>query len=208
MTDRCRRSQQRRNTAIIRRTLPAAKRRRVALAALVGNALMVATACAAPHLVQKPAGRDPRHPPPQFPDIDAYSAADLTVYQHRGTHPGNSGWLFKTPNDLTCAVSMLDDIGATCWGAAVGPPPSSEVNASSEHPGRYSAADPNWNPPASLLPIGTKLDNTNGVACAVISHDAVACRAAPNRGIDMKQPQNSHYGVHGFVIRPEGNWTF
>ncbi|BBZ15014.1 hypothetical protein [Mycobacterium branderi] len=154
------------------------------------------------------ADANPRQPPPQFPNIDAYPAVNLSAYEHRGTHPGNSGWFFKAPNGITCAVSMLDDIGATCWGAAVGPPPQSEVNASSLQPGKYSASDPDWNPDATLLSVGTRLDNTNGVACAVISDDSIACRVAPNKGIDLSRPENSRYGVHGFVIQPAGNWTF
>ncbi|MCV6976366.1 hypothetical protein [Mycobacterium bourgelatii] len=154
------------------------------------------------------AGADPLQPPPQFPDIDAYPAVNLNDYAHFGSHPSGSGWLFKTPNGVTCAVSLLDDIGATCWGDAVGPPTQSEVNATSMHAGRYSPRDPNWNPDATVLPVGTKLDNGNGIACAVTAPDSVACRTGPNRGIDTSNPQNSRYGVHGFVLQPGGNWTF
>jgi hypothetical protein len=53
------------------------------------------------------------------------------------------------------------------------------------------------------------MDNTNGVACAVLSPDSLACRFRPVNGIDMTDPKNrGHYGVHGFVIKPGGNWTF
>jgi hypothetical protein len=169
----------------------------------------VATTGAALAIAQLPtAGADPRQPPPQFPDINAYPAVNLADYQHFGGHPSSSGWLFKAPNGVTCSVGLIDEMGATCWGAAVGSPPKSELNASSLHAGRYQAADPDWNPEAALLPVGTRLDSTNGVGCALLSHDSLACRAAPNKGIDVNNPENSRYGVHGFVLQPSGNWTF
>lgn len=106
-------------------------------------------------------------------------------------------------------VSMITESGVTCSGAAVGAPPSSTVSASTVSPGHYHNEELTYDN-AKLLPAGRRLDAGNGVACAALTSDSLACRAGPNEGMTTQPPGPRHvqYGVHGFVIQRNGNWTF
>lgn len=142
----------------------------------------------------------------EFPDIDSYPAVNLSDYARIGTHPSSSAYLFKTPGDVVCVVGMITEMGVQCSGVQVGPAPKSTIAASTLAAAEYSDQAPALERDAKLLPVGTKLDAGNGVVCAVIADDSLACRAGPNA--EMKPDDPVHHGVHGFVMQPSGNWTF
>jgi hypothetical protein len=66
----------------------------------------MASAGAAFALAQMPtAFADPLQPPPQFPDIDTYPAADLSGYLRVGDRAVSTAWLFTSPNGCRCRAS-------------------------------------------------------------------------------------------------------
>jgi hypothetical protein len=142
----------------------------------------------------------------EFPDIDSFPAVNLANYAQIGTHPSTSVYRFTTPAGVQCVVSMITEMGVQCWGAPVGAAPQSAITASTLTAAAYSEQVPILDGAAKLLPIESKLDAGNGVVCAVITDDTVACRAGPNAAMASDDP--AHHGVHGFVIQPSGNWTF
>lgn len=182
---------------------PVARRR------LLAQLLTAATASVLTILESPAAHADPWQPPAQFPHIDNYPAIKPSDYAFFGPHPSMSGYLFTTPAGLSCLVSMITETAVRCAVAAVGAPPASAVSSSTVSPGAYTNADLTPGN-AKLLPAGRKFDAGNGVACATITADSLACRAGPNEAMKTLPPGAMHvdYGVHGFVIKPHGNWTF
>ncbi|HEX5144798.1 MAG TPA: hypothetical protein VFW21_13100 [Mycobacterium sp.] len=142
----------------------------------------------------------------EFPDIDSFPAVNLADYAQIGTHPSTSVYRFTTPAGVQCVVGMITEMGVQCWGAPVGAAPRSAITASTLAAAAYSEQAPNLHGDAKLLPADSKLDAGNGVVCAVIADDTLACRAGPNGAMTPDGPV--HHGVHGFVIQPSGNWTF
>jgi len=142
----------------------------------------------------------------EFPDISSYPAVDRSSYAQLGTQPSNSAYLFKTPGDVVCVIGMITEMGVRCSGTQVGSAPTSTIAASTLAPAQYSDDAVALDRDAKLLPVEHKLDAGNGIVCAVLAEDSLACRAGPNAG--MKPDDAVHHGVHGFVLRPSGNWTF
>lgn len=154
--------------------------------------------------------------PPAFPDLAPYPAVDPILYQVLGGHPSSSGWAFKTASGLRCQDSLIPDLGIVCVGPIPGVPPGTDQAAVSlADEGTLSQADPNADsgPDGSfypLLPTGSKMAAGNGVECAAIRDDVLAClaRKPDSWPADTVDPPNRHYGEHGFVLTPEGSWVF
>ena len=142
----------------------------------------------------------------QFPDIDGYPAVNLADYARLGTHPSGSAYLFTTPMGVDCVIGMITEMGVQCSGAPVGPAPMSTIGASTLAPASYGDQALALDGDIKLLPTGFKLDAGNGIVCAVVTDDTLACRAGPNAG--MKTDDPVQHGVHGFVLQHSGNRTF
>lgn len=150
--------------------------------------------------------------PPKFPDVDSYPAADLGEYRVIGAHPSMSGWVFSTPGGLACQSNMIADLGVSCTGRIVGAGEGmNTVAVSLTKPGLIAQYEQTpEDHPYPLLPTGTKLAPGNGVVCAVIADDALACRAQKPASWppDTPDPPDRHYGEHGFVVQPSGSWSY
>ncbi|MFD6197519.1 hypothetical protein ACFWE3_12535 [Mycobacteriaceae bacterium NPDC060252] len=154
--------------------------------------------------------------PPKFPDVDSYPAVDLDEYRVIGAHPSMSGWVFSTPGGLRCQSSMIADLGVSCTGQIAGTGGGmNSVTVSLAKPGliaRYDQTPDNHRYP--LLPAGSKIAPGNGVVCAVLAEDALACRAKKpdSWAKDTPDPPDRHYGEHGFVVQPSssgtGSWSY
>lgn len=151
--------------------------------------------------------------PPSFPDIDSYPAVDLDEYQVIGAHPSMSGWVFSTPGGLKCQDSMIADLGVSCSGPIVGTRSrmnSVGVSLRSEGQFRYSADESDDGHPYPLVAAGSKIEPGNGVVCAVLTDEALACRAKKPDSWpkDTPDPPDRHYSEHGFVVQPAGSWVY
>lgn len=149
--------------------------------------------------------------PPDFPDVDSFPAVDPAPYEVRGAHPSGSGWAFSTPGGLWCAASMIPDLGVSCSGPIVGTePPMNAVSVSLTRPGQFTDNGGKPEKPAQLVPTGSKFAPGNGVVCAVLADDELACRAKKPDSwpADTADPPDRHYGEHGFVMRPSGSWAY
>ncbi|EHB97289.1 hypothetical protein MAB47J26_21323 [Mycobacteroides abscessus 47J26] len=150
--------------------------------------------------------------PPKFPDVDSYPAVDIAEYQVIGAHPSMSGWVFSTPGGLRCQSNMIADLGVSCTGPIVGAATDmNSVAVSLTKPGliaRYEQSPDDHSYP--LLPTGSKIAPGNGVVCAVLADDALACRAKKPDSWpkDTQDPPDRHYGEHGFVVQPSGSWSY
>lgn len=153
-----------------------------------------------------PAPPSPKVPAPaDFPDVDAYRATHQAAYAVMGPHPSMSGFVFHTPSGMMCRAALIDDGGASCTGPGVAAPPDNSVTASTLDPGHFLLLKPG-DGVTNVLPVGSKLDTTHGIVCAVIADDEVACRTGYDCGTDpTKHPQ---FGIHGFVAKPGASWTF
>ncbi|CAA0130395.1 Uncharacterised protein [Mycolicibacterium vanbaalenii] len=151
--------------------------------------------------------------PEAFPELDAYPAVDPGPYQVFGAHPSTSGWAFSTPSGLQCRNSLIPDLGVVCFGPVPGTQDGVDsVGVSltregtlmtSEGAGTAAEAYP-------LLPTGSKFAAGNGVECAVMSDDSLAClaRKPDSWAADTPDPPDRRYGEHGFVVQEAGSWTF
>jgi hypothetical protein len=150
--------------------------------------------------------------PPDFPDVDTYPAVDAGVYQVLGAHPSTSGWAFSTPAGLRCQNSMIPELGVFCQGPASGAPARvTTVGASLTTPGEFGAYDGAMDMAAApLLATGSKFAAGNGVVCAVPDDSTLACRAGRPASwtADTPDPPDRHYGEHGFVVGPAGDWAY
>jgi hypothetical protein len=150
--------------------------------------------------------------PPKFPDVDSYPAVDLSEYRVIGAHPSMSGWVFSTPGGLTCQDSMIADLGVSCSGPIVGAGEGmNSVTVSLAKPGLIAEFEQSPDGRAyPLLPTGSKIAAGNGVVCAVIADDALACRAKKpdSWSKDTPDPPDRQYGEHGFVVQPSGSWSY
>lgn len=144
--------------------------------------------------------------PPGFPDVDSYPAVDANEYKVIGAHPSGSGWSFSTPAGMLCQDSLIPDLGVFCRG------PEASVGVSLTKLGQFGKPEVGSDDTTTypLLSTGMKIDAGNGVVCAVIADDALACRAKKpdSWAADTPDPPDRHYGEHGFVMRPSGSWTY
>ncbi|NVN54172.1 hypothetical protein HLY00_3269 [Mycolicibacterium hippocampi] len=151
--------------------------------------------------------------PEAFPDLDGYPAVDPGPYQVFGAHPSSSGWAFSTPSGLQCRNSLIPDLGVVCFGPVPGTQQGVDsVGVSLTREGTLMTTDDTGTDadPYLLLPTGSKFAAGNGVECAVISDTSLAClaRKPDSWAADTPDPPDRHYGEHGFVVQPEGTWTF
>ena len=60
-----------------------------------------------------------------------------------------------------------------------------------------------------LLPTGSSIATDNGVTCAALTDESLACRATipASWGPDVKNPPDRLYGEHDFVLAPTGTST-
>jgi hypothetical protein len=141
--------------------------------------------------------------PADFPDVSAYPAVDPAPYYVQGSHPSLSGWTFRTPGGLRCQDNLIAEIGVFCTGAGDdGAYRSAAVSLT--RAGTVTQVDDGAPDGAyPLLPTGSRIATTNGVACAVLTDDTLACLAVkPDSWTDTPDPPDRHYGEHGFVIGP------
>lgn len=145
-------------------------------------------------------------PPPKFPDLNGFVAADANQY----TRPGRqwSGYLFFTTlSGVNCQIVST----VVCGGNIPGIPSGSvghdgqgcgrvtKGGSSSSGPESYKLSSHDGQCPPfadTILNAGQKLsigDGKTSATCAVADGDVTAC-------VD--------YWKHGFVLRPEGSWTF
>ncbi|MEZ0341487.1 hypothetical protein ACAG25_16045 [Mycobacterium sp. pV006] len=152
--------------------------------------------------------------PAQFPDLDVYPEVDPATYQVLGARPSTSGWAFSTPSGLHCQNSLIAELGVSC--SASRPAMSDGIDSASvslTRPGMLTRTDTAGTDGVEsfpLLPTGSKLAAGNGVECAVISDDALAClaRRPDSWPPDTPDPPDRHYGEHGFVVAPGHSWAF
>ena len=169
---------------------------------------VVAAAAAAASL----SGPSAQATPPSFPDVGSYPPIDLGEYRVQGARPSTSGWAFRTPGGLRCQLSLIADLGVFCQGPLPGTHPDLDVvSVSLTRPAQFSRSgfevgDATY----PLLPTGTKIAPDNGVVCAVLSAEALACRAGKPASwpSDTPDPPDRHYGEHGFVVSPSGIQAF
>lgn len=167
----------------------------VSIAAIaVGAALALAPIAAA-----APAG---------FPDVESYPTVDAAGYVVRGAHPSSSGWGFTTASGWVCEDSLIAEIGVLCRVPATGPDATRTIaSASVSSAGQIgqdttSVGDETF----PLLPTGSSIATDNGVTCAALSDESLACRATipASWGPDVENPPDRVYGEHGFVLAPTG----
>ena len=143
--------------------------------------------------------------PDDFPDVDAYAAVDPADYQYFGAHPSMSGWVFSTPAGLWCQDSLIAELGVSCQS------PTTIAGVSLTHPAQFSdPGDSPQPPPARLLPVGSKIAADNGVVCAVVDDETLACRASKpdSWNADTPDQPDRHYGEHGFVVGAARHWGY
>lgn len=151
--------------------------------------------------------------PAEFPELDAYEAVDPSTYQVLGARPSTSGWGFSTPSGLQCRNSLIAELGVSCSATIPGIPDGVDsASVSLTQPGvltRTDTAGPG-DDSFPLLPTGWKIAAGNGVECAVINDDALAClaRKPDSWAPDTPDPPDRHYGEHGFVVQPGNSWAF
>jgi hypothetical protein len=151
--------------------------------------------------------------PPAFPGLDAYPAVDPGPYKVLGARPSTSGWVFSTPSGLRCQSSLIAELGVFCTGPVPGTTGAADyVAASVTSPGVLTQSDVGdvAGDPFPLLPTGMKIAAGNGVECAVISDDGLACLAKKpdSWSPDTPDPPDRVYGEHGFVVRGDGHFVF
>jgi hypothetical protein len=164
-------------------------------------ALFLAALAASPLVCAGSAGATPDG----FPDVDAYPAVDPADYKVFGARPSTSGWLFSTPAGLRCQASLIAELGVSCQDlttvAGVSLTKAAEFGVPDD------AAEPR---PSRLLPVGFKIAADNGVVCAVVDDETLACRASKpdSWAADTPDPPDRHYGEHGFVVGAAGHWGY
>ena len=152
-------------------------------------------------------------PPPGFPDLDGFTdvSADHKIDNH-GIYPLAT---FTSPTGLQCAMwSSRGDTAAFCFGAIPGlDHPANQVYAG-DYKAHFDQNRPpdtdklNGKPLASgekvILGAGGKLMGGDQITCGV-QDVLVACMVIKgfrqNHGDDTAQR-------HGFVLGPQGSWTF
>ncbi|WP_292989173.1 hypothetical protein [Mycobacterium sp.] len=152
--------------------------------------------------------------PTAFPDVDARHPVVAADYRVQGAHPSSSGWAFSTPGGQRCQDSMIAELGVMCWGPMQGAPAGSNtISVSLTKQGTLDRTTTEIDAqPISYptLPVGSKLATDNGVVCAVLTTDSFACRASrpATWAADTPDPPDRHYAEHGFVVAPQGSWTY
>lgn len=151
--------------------------------------------------------------PEAFPDLDSHPVVDSSIYEVVGAHPSMSGWMFSTPSGLRCQNSLIAELGVFCIGPIPGAPQGTDsVSVSLTRAGTLARTDNAGTDAGSypLLPTGSKFAAGNGVECAVVSDEVLACLAAKpdSWGADTPDPPDRQYGEHGFVVQPAGSWVF
>ena len=144
--------------------------------------------------------------PSGFPDVDSQPTVDPADYYVAGAHPSLSGWTFSTASGLKCQDSLIAEMGVFCQGTARGSATAQYVSASVSNAGRVSQADTGLAGDYPLLPAGMRLATDNGVTCAALADDTLACRSVipASWGPDVQNPPGKVYGEHGFVIPAAG----
>ncbi|MGE2836645.1 hypothetical protein [Mycobacterium sp. SMC-4] len=143
----------------------------------------------------------------------AYPEVDPSAYEVLGARPSASGWVFSTPSGLQCRNSLIAELGVFCSAAIPGNADGVDSAAVSlTQPGVLTRTDTAGadGDAFPLLPTGSKIAACNGVECAVIDDDALACLAKkPDTwSDDLPDPPDRHYGEHGFVVQPGNSWAF
>ncbi|EFV14997.1 hypothetical protein HMPREF9336_00184 [Segniliparus rugosus ATCC BAA-974] len=167
---------------------------------------------------------------PQFPDLDGFAAVDEAAYNTYHTY-GTPGWQFAAPGGTHCRYTVNVRGGALslmCWGALPGAPagqnavslatggadfrPAAFTKSSVQTYGYRDDGYPGMPRPTPIterdyppLPQGQKLVVSKMGAvmtCAVGDGGATACQVELQRGEDQDEQR------HGFVLSPEGSWTF
>ena len=150
-------------------------------------------------------------PPPGFPDLDGFTDVsrdhDVSRYYPLAT--------FTSPTGLQCAMwSSRGDTAAFCFGAIPGlDHPANQVYAG-DHRAYFDQNTPpatdklNGKPLASghkvILGAGGKLMGGDQITCGV--HDVlVACMVINGFGHNHGDDTAPR---HGFVLDPQGSWTF
>lgn len=135
--------------------------------------------------------------PSWFPDVDSQPTVDPADYYVAGAHPSLSGRTFSTAS------------GLKCQGTPRGSATAQYVSASVSNAGRVSQADTGLAGAYPLLPAGMRLPTDNGVTCAAVADDTLACRSVipASWGPDVQNPPGKFYGEHGFVIPAAGTPT-
>jgi hypothetical protein len=150
-------------------------------------------------------------PPPGFPDLDSFTDVsqdhDVSRYYALAT--------FTSPTGLQCAMwSSRGDTAAFCFGAI----PGLDHPANQVYAGDYKAHfDVTTSPDADKLngkPLASGEKVILGAGGNLMGGDQITCGAQDllvacmvirdfrqNHGDDTAQR-------HGFVLRPEGSWTF
>ncbi|MBS9533856.1 hypothetical protein KIH27_09695 [Mycobacterium sp. M1] len=176
--------------------------------ACLGVAVVVAVAFATP------VGAAPE----QFPDLSGFTVADVKDYSGYYIYPTTNGVQFTAPAGYRCRITYTGRANppfrsAKCWGALPGTS-SNVVGVSTgvvdDPPAAFGDVDPavmdeydTLTPDVRVikksfgpddykpLPPGSRLDYAKDEVCGV-TEQMTACRV----------------GDHGFVLDPQGSWTF
>lgn len=156
---------------------------------------------------------------PDFPDVDRFTEADVREYRTYSSY-ATTGLQFVTPGGYRClmwANRRATYSGVRCWGALpqrgfnsvwAGGGAASFGNADLSRPettyvypgGPTGTVSPDAYKP---LPSGMKLveESVFPMQC-VVRDQLTACRA---KGFGAEPTQTT---THGFVLSPNGSWTF
>ena len=150
--------------------------------------------------------------PAGFPDVDSFPRVDPTAgYEVRGAHPSGSGWGFTTASGWVCEDSLIAELGVLCRVPASGPEAKGIVaSASVSSAGRIGEDTTDVGDETfPLLPTGSSIATDNGVTCAALTDESLACRAVipASWGPNVQNPPDRVYGEHGFVLAPRGAST-
>ncbi|MGL6234259.1 MAG: hypothetical protein ACRC20_02840 [Segniliparus sp.] len=166
---------------------------------------------------------------PQFPDLDGFTAVDAEGYRTYSAYM-TTGWQFATPGGVLCRIQKNSRAGfasLACWGAFPGvaggessieldkaSAPSAPVFAKSDRQG-YGYKNLGLPGKDDLIPLAKKDYPVLAPGQKIVAAGAGAATtcAVGDGGLTVCQMEkaasdNEDGWRHGFVLSPEGSWTF
>ena len=110
-----------------------------------------------------------------------------------------------------CEDSLIADLGVLCRHPATGTDSKGTIASASVSSAGQIGEDTTsvGEETFPLLPTGSSIATDNGVTCAALTDESLACRATipASWGPDVKNPAGRLYGEHDFVLAPTGTST-
>ncbi len=145
---------------------------------------------------------------PDFPNLEQFVAASAKDYS-AGPDLGYPMLSFTAPNGLHCAISSSrGSTGASCYGAITGAGPGVTSVSATDYQSSFGTGKLTGISTEAMtgryLPSGQKL--TLGPGAMVMGGDQITCAVDDNLvacAVDRKSGDR-----RGFVVKPEGSYTF